>query len=704
MQSKYYYKYPSEIIPLESAVADYWKKKEKDKSLKFVVLMDKKFLFDETFMLEYKKVVEYLKSHDIDPYEIGFSINDQQRRFSSEEWTILKKYDVFFKKQGISFGFEDMERTWGVQEVEIANKKIVQTADEIRKQDLSPYEKILMAYLKVTSRKYTKEDEGAHYSSSRSVFGVLNDDNIVCVGYSEWLKSIAKELGDENIKIYRNSVKTSRDGKTFNAGHSNLIIRIKDEKYGIDGYYYLDPTWDSGHEEGKYVPDITYFMVPLSDIDKIRYQIRGAWSGLQSEYEPQKQTSTKKDNNSYTVYNWGIEATVSFTSDGFQITEELFKDIIKENPEFAQLIKDEIIGEQYLRLIGECDDLRKQQNSLRELLSIVEKSSILGVERKDLSIFKDIVDECVASGEYEKLTTFLADIEAKQAEQDLCGDFIKGFEDYLDKFYADDRKEVLELTNKLSRESYNEFIQKELNARKEINPDIDEERLRKSLMEEYSYETYKADNERMLEMTKDSLKATDDRINEFLAKLKTEIAKDPNLKYKLMTASESYLQNLYNEFGYPATREYEDIDFYIEWIISRINSLKTVSITSDLKSKIATLEATELRKIQMLEDLDNKSIEECIDEFFFQHSGRGKSIDEWFKKQSIPIELNKTTNALREILTKTQKNMSQQDIYDYIRQLVDFNCEEIPNCFEKTASNALVQRAIQLREERELNA
>ena len=382
MQSKYYYNYPNETIPLESAVADYWKKKEKDKSLKFVVLIDKKFLFDETFMLEYKKVVEYLKSNDIDPYEIGFSINDQQRRFSSEEWTILKKYDVFFKKQGISFGFEDMTRTWGVQEVEIANKKIVQTADEIRKQDLSPYEKMLMAYLKVTSRKYTREDEGAHYSSSRSVFGVLNDDNIVCVGYSEWLKSIAKELGDENIKIYRNSVKTSGDGKTFNAGHSNLIIRIKDEKYGIDGYYYLDPTWDSGHEEGKYVPYITYFMVPLSDIDKIKYQIRGGWSGLQFEYEPQKQTSTKKDNNSNTVYNWVTEDTVSFTSDGFQITEKLFKDIIKENPEFAQLIKDEIIGEQYLRLIGECDDLRKQQNSLRELLSIVEKSSILGVEER----------------------------------------------------------------------------------------------------------------------------------------------------------------------------------------------------------------------------------------------------------------------------------------------------------------------------------
>ena len=33
-----------------------------------------------------------------------------------------------------------------------------------------------------------------------------------------------------------------RDGKVF--GHERVMVHIVDEKYGIDGFYALDPTWD----------------------------------------------------------------------------------------------------------------------------------------------------------------------------------------------------------------------------------------------------------------------------------------------------------------------------------------------------------------------------------------------------------------------------------------------------------------------------
>ena len=58
---------------------------------------------------------------------------------------------------------------------------------------------------------------------SRSVYGVLNSNFIVCVGYSELFEAIMKQI-NPNIKIYENSI-------IVGGRHSDLIVHLIDKKY-----------------------------------------------------------------------------------------------------------------------------------------------------------------------------------------------------------------------------------------------------------------------------------------------------------------------------------------------------------------------------------------------------------------------------------------------------------------------------------------
>ena len=297
MEKGYYYFYLDGHQTLEEAISQYLLARKKDKNLQFLILADKNFVVDDAFKSKCSKMIDALMANGIMPASVTFALDEDQKRFSAAEWERLGQIEAFFSKQRITFGLEDGWKVWTIQEVEYANKLIVSTADQIRSKNLSPYEKLMLAYLVITERQYKFEDKDQHFAQSRSVYGVLNSDSIVCLGYAELLKALIEDIGDESIKVYINHVECSRDGKTIDAGHANIILQIKDEKYGIDGLYYLDPTWDAGHE-WKTVPDISYFMVPLSDVDKITgYQIRGNWAGLKKRKKDEKTPSAKSKNN-----------------------------------------------------------------------------------------------------------------------------------------------------------------------------------------------------------------------------------------------------------------------------------------------------------------------------------------------------------------------------------------------------------------------
>ena len=253
MYKKYYYNFFAFEAMFEidenEHIRDFLKiRQQEGDDLKFVINFSWDNLLDKDTYSRIDEMLEILAKFGIQKEDIVIGVNKENHRFNSKEWKLVLAVDKKFKEMGIEFGFEDMDKTFTVQEVESANAKINQTVDKIRKEKLSPFECLLAGYLTVTSREYIEEDENEHASISRSVYSVLNNEEIVCNGFAEYLKAIIEKVGDENIKVYSNSIATSTDNKFIDEYHSNLIIYIKDEKYGIDGYYYLDPAWDAYNE------------------------------------------------------------------------------------------------------------------------------------------------------------------------------------------------------------------------------------------------------------------------------------------------------------------------------------------------------------------------------------------------------------------------------------------------------------------------
>ena len=138
-------------------------------------------------------------------------------------------------------------------------------AEYVKSTDTSPFEKYLMIYRFVTDRIYKDSDESV--GKTRNLISILNSEEIVCVGYSKLLKFLCNEVG---IYCETQTMDIFYDWKDEVGRHQNNIVYIKDDKYGIDGYYYADACWDSIKDgEAPYLK-YTYALVPLSDIEKMK--------------------------------------------------------------------------------------------------------------------------------------------------------------------------------------------------------------------------------------------------------------------------------------------------------------------------------------------------------------------------------------------------------------------------------------------------
>lgn len=122
-------------------------------------------------------------------------------------------------------------------------KKTVDAVDKIvskiKKYPLSPLEQIMYAYDLVRDRVYHREEENEDLTKSRDLTSVLFGDKIVCVGYANIFEKVLNNLG---IKAMMCSLKNVNPTKH---GHRRNIVYVKDEKYGVEGVFYFDTTWDS---------------------------------------------------------------------------------------------------------------------------------------------------------------------------------------------------------------------------------------------------------------------------------------------------------------------------------------------------------------------------------------------------------------------------------------------------------------------------
>ena len=147
---------------------------------------------------------------------------------------------------------------------------IIIDVEFIIENNYSETEAIYYIYQKYKERIYKKEGKKDKCSISRSLNQIIKRDNIVCVGYSNYLNAIASIL---NLNVFPLSW---NDETNINSGHQENIAIINDYKYGIKGVFAIDITWDSkrSEEDETYQNNISHFLVPMA-FDEIEKKHKG---------------------------------------------------------------------------------------------------------------------------------------------------------------------------------------------------------------------------------------------------------------------------------------------------------------------------------------------------------------------------------------------------------------------------------------------
>jgi len=116
----------------------------------------------------------------------------------------------------------------------------------------------------VRDKVYVEVDENEDKMISRNLSTALLGDKIVCVGYAVIFKTLLQKLGIECREVF-----LKHPSKI--TGHARNVIYVKDEKYGVDGVYYFDPTWDSKKNEldKEFLYSYKYFAMTKEKMDNI---------------------------------------------------------------------------------------------------------------------------------------------------------------------------------------------------------------------------------------------------------------------------------------------------------------------------------------------------------------------------------------------------------------------------------------------------
>lgn len=142
--------------------------------------------------------------------------------------------------------------------------------NEVNCHNLSPLEKYMYLYNIVKMYKEYKEvEDKTEPQLSRYSEYTLFNDYMVCVGYAMLLEELVEKLNDKNVICTTYSCDVSDDDGQY--GHCRCMTKIKDEKYGIDGIYISDPTWDSiKYYKKEQMRNRKYklnYKIPMADID-----------------------------------------------------------------------------------------------------------------------------------------------------------------------------------------------------------------------------------------------------------------------------------------------------------------------------------------------------------------------------------------------------------------------------------------------------
>ena len=179
------------------------------------------------------KFIEAIKRNNRD-IKLNFIIGQEDEEVSTELLQKISDLDM------IVFNSINQKNRINGLELLTLNKTLDLFVEDIKNSDLSPYERYVAVYDIVKSFKEYKDypcnenQKTELYDQSRSIYLIMQNDYMVCVGYANLLHSLLKRVGINSVSY------------AWHEGEHRLnYIKIKDEKYGIDGIFKSDPTNDN---------------------------------------------------------------------------------------------------------------------------------------------------------------------------------------------------------------------------------------------------------------------------------------------------------------------------------------------------------------------------------------------------------------------------------------------------------------------------
>lgn len=189
----------------------------------------------------------------------------------------LNNYLVDRDEDGLFF-MEDAtspESSWTFEEVITANSQIESIVEYINEKKLTPFEAAAFIHQYITTQ-FTYKDDEYNPIMSRSLVGVLNSDEIVCVGYATLTKAVIDRLNMPGLECstFTSKIIPNRDGPEIEGidlnapytGHMQNLIKIDDPSYNIKGNYISDACWDSNNKNFPNGKGIANFMYPVEDL------------------------------------------------------------------------------------------------------------------------------------------------------------------------------------------------------------------------------------------------------------------------------------------------------------------------------------------------------------------------------------------------------------------------------------------------------
>ena len=305
---------------------------------------------------------------------VPYSYSPEERsKILNLHYAIPRVEEIYFSEfQPLSVLPFDKEKLWTYDDVMYSYTNTLKS--ELRKITdtigLSPFEKIIVVHNYTVHHNYRKtpiENSKSFGKLARlhpKMFSQLKSENFkfmlesdyeregtiitdrcyidpneykgfVCCGFSSVEKAFLDSLEDPNISTEFLGIQFyDKETNECISAHSVLLVRFKDDKYGIKGNYVLDPTWDAT------LQGFAFCLFPISD-----YKVYKDSSRYARIYAPENNSAfysilaskTMKNPSDFILGDREIEDSEPIPFDtfceAFTTLEEATKhDVFKENP------------------------------------------------------------------------------------------------------------------------------------------------------------------------------------------------------------------------------------------------------------------------------------------------------------------------------------------------------------------------------------